>query len=1123
MSASAVSEAALILGLCGRVDRPRLAPGYLRGETMNRLSSPIASIQSHYDVIVIGSGYGGAITASRLSRAGKRVCVLERGKERQAGEFPSTTLEAGEELQIDLPAHHSGSRTGLFDLRVNHDISVLVGCGLGGTSLINANVSFRPDLRVFDDPRWPEALRKEQGERLTLGFELAEKMLGANKFPEDRPLPPKSLAMKRSAEAMGHRFYTLPLNVTFTDGYNHAGVRQKACTLCGDCASGCNHSAKNTVAMNYLPDAKRHGAEIFVEASVRWVERAADGKWSVHYHPLHTGREAFDAPTLFVTGDIVVLAAGVLGSTEILMRSRDTGKLTVSGRLGHGFGGNGDVLGFGYNGTPEIRSVGMGQKGVDESRPLDPEHAIGPCITSVIDMRGNADLRDDMIIEEGVIPGALAPILPLTQRLAALEGVNTSPSHILQQQAREVASLTLGAYRGATNHTQTYLGMCHDDSNGSMKLEGDRLRLEWPNVGKAPVFEALNQRLLDSTRPLEGIYIANPIWSDVLGKSLVTVHPLGGCNMADSAEGGVVDHTCKVFSSSTGTAVHEGLYVCDGSVIPTAMGVNPLLTISALTERCCMIMAEERGLTIDYAQKGPIRETPALRTIGVRFAETMVGWFSPASDEDYESAAKRGEAQGSAFRFVLTIASEDVDAMVSGSGHEARLVGTVAAPMLSPSPLVVNQGVFNLFVEESSPNERRMKYSMVMVAEGGRAYTMFGFKILRDRPFWDLWHDSTTLYITIREGTSGDGPVIGRGVLKIKPEDFVRLLSTLDVTNAPNAAARTAATVRFGRFFAGSLYDRYGGIAAPARTILSFDENDDERPRKRRPLRAPAPELAPVKASDGADVLLTRYRGGAKGPVILSHGLASSSAVFSIDTIDTNLLEYLVGAGYDVWLLDDRGSGQLPTAGAAFTADDIARKDWPAAVAAVRAATSAASVQVVAHDLGAITLAMAMLSGLEGVRSAVFSQAATHLVAATHAPWKSDPDSPTSASRYERARLDDTTHAALYQVFGEPSAGLLESATTMVRKGFIVDASGEDVYLPHLDRMAIPIRFIHGAENKCLLPASTEMSLKALAAKNGATLYSREVFAGYGHDDCLLGKDASTDVYPKILEHLEAT
>src|SRR5690242_3900957 len=129
---------------------------------MHRLSSPLKSIKPRYDVVVIGSGYGGAITASRLSRAGMAVCVLERGKERHPGEYPNNPLEATREVQLDLPEGHHGSPTGLFDVRVNKDISVLIGCGLGGTSLINASVAIRPDPRIFEDPRWPEVFRQEK-------------------------------------------------------------------------------------------------------------------------------------------------------------------------------------------------------------------------------------------------------------------------------------------------------------------------------------------------------------------------------------------------------------------------------------------------------------------------------------------------------------------------------------------------------------------------------------------------------------------------------------------------------------------------------------------------------------------------------------------------------------------------------------------------------------------------------------------------------------------------------------------------------------------------------------------------------------------------------------------------
>ena len=128
---------------------------------MNRLSSSIANLKEHYQIVVIGSGYGGGIAASRLSRAGQEVCVLERGREIHPGEYPNNEIEAARETQLNLEIEHIGSRTALYDYHVNDDMTILVGCGLGGTSLINANVAIRPDRRVFDDPCWPKALRND--------------------------------------------------------------------------------------------------------------------------------------------------------------------------------------------------------------------------------------------------------------------------------------------------------------------------------------------------------------------------------------------------------------------------------------------------------------------------------------------------------------------------------------------------------------------------------------------------------------------------------------------------------------------------------------------------------------------------------------------------------------------------------------------------------------------------------------------------------------------------------------------------------------------------------------------------------------------------------------------------
>lgn len=314
---------------------------------MTRLSSRIDDIKAHYTVVVIGSGYGGGVAASRLARAGQDVCVLERGKEFFSGEFPNTQLEVAEETQYDLPDVHIGSETALFDYHINGEINVLVGCGLGGTSLINANVALHPDKRIFSDPRWPRAIVDDWDAGVSDGYRRAADMLKPTPYPQDAP-PLKTLeAMERSARFMKQDFYRPPINVNFAkleNNVNHVGVEQEPCVLCGDCVTGCNHKAKNTTSVNYIPDARNHGAEIFTETSVRYLERQ-DDKWLVHYEVVGSGREKFDSPDMFVSADIVILGAGTLGTTEILLRSKQKG-LSLSDMVGKHFSGNGDQLGL---------------------------------------------------------------------------------------------------------------------------------------------------------------------------------------------------------------------------------------------------------------------------------------------------------------------------------------------------------------------------------------------------------------------------------------------------------------------------------------------------------------------------------------------------------------------------------------------------------------------------------------------------------------------------------------------------------------------------------------------------------------------------------------------------------
>ena len=396
------------------------------------------------------------------------------------------------------------------------------------------------------------------------------------------------------------------------------------------------------------------------------------------------------------------------------------------------------------------------------------------------------------------------------------------------REAREWGGLLRGRYSDAMRNTQTYLVMAHDDGAGVVSLEDDRARVHWHGVGDQPVFTRVDHLLEQASVPLGGTYERDPLWTKLFGNDVITVHPLGGCVMGEDAATGVVDHMGQVFSDARGDAVHDGLFVMDGSVVPRPLGVNPLLTISALAERSCSLIATARGWSLDYAlpSRGPAPRGTGPASV-IEFTETMRGYVSRGATGSFEDASKRGfdvarhgdpkepadYREGSAFEFTLTIVSEDLDAMLSDPEHPAKMVGTVRARMLSADALTVTDGVFNLFTTDPArPGEKRMRYRMLMTDPDGHVYSFEGYKVIRDDPGVDLWADTTTLYVTIHDGAGSDGDPIAKGILRIRPRDFMRQLTTMQAVNAPNVMEGLRAKARFGAYFAGALYDTYGAL-----------------------------------------------------------------------------------------------------------------------------------------------------------------------------------------------------------------------------------------------------------------------------------------------------------------------
>lgn len=1160
------------------------------------LSRPHHRLREHYDVVVVGSGYGGAITAARLARTGRTVCVLERGRELRTGEFPATLLSAFRQLQVHRGGRRLLGRTsGLFDLRAGHDLSVMLGCGLGGTSLINAGVALRPPAWVFDDDRWPAALRGARGPReLARHFAEAERMLGSTPYPDDWPEPPKLAALELAAAGIGATAERPRINVTFAAGPNVVGVEQAPCRLCGDCVTGCNHGAKNTLTANYLPDAVAHGADVFCETAVRTVRPGGAGGragWTVTFEARADGRDRFAGSASFVFADVVVMAAGALGSTEILLRSRAEG-LAVSPRLGQRFTGNGDVLAFAYDviGAP-VRGIGLGR------RVSTPDNGVGPCITGMIDRTGTPEPGKGALIEEGAIPGALRALMPAAFAVAAdIDGGGRPLAFAsrLWRRTRATAGAVFDPTGGPADRSLTYLVMSDDVGDGELRLDGDGVRVDWPAVGDLPIFGRNADVLAALTGAIGGEYVADPLWSPLLHESLVTVHPLGGCAMADDGAHGVVDDRGRVFAG-TGDEVHDGLLVADGSIVPRPLSVNPLLTISALTERAAALLAEERGWTVGAGRTPRLPAPPSGPHPGIRFTERMVGWAGPspggsgtdgdAPDGDgapvavATAGAARGEADGSPLEFVLTVDIDDLPAMVRDAATPGRLSGTVIAPVLSPRRLRVVDGTFRLAqYDPTHVDTWHMRYSLLLAADDGRRFTFEGTKVLQDRAGLDAWSDTTTLYVTLGDE---QGRRVAAGVMRIAPADFARQLSTMRVTGVPGRIERARWLARFGKRFAQSLLTVYGSLddvgRFPAEPVAPVPLTGAGRRRLRLP--APEPRWCDGRGrwhegndlGDGAWLRLTRYEGGRRGPVLLAAGFGMSATSFLVDTVATNLAEHLVEGGYDVWLFDYRASIDLPSARWSCTIDDIARRDWPAAVAEVRRVTGAASVQALGHCVGSASLMMALASGLPDVRSAVCMQFTLHPSTSFLNLAKSDlrvskllgrlgmrrvapltgPDVPDTlldlglrvvpmprAERCGKAlcrwinaiygcthaheQLDDATHDHLDDLFGVGNLAALDHLGTIMHRRLVVDSAGRDVYTRHPERMALPILLVQGDRNYIFHPEGSMRTLRWLqSAARDPGQYERLVLPGYAHLDALIGRRAHRDVFPRLAAHLD--
>ncbi len=495
-----------------------------------------------------------------------RVLILERGRRWDAGSFP----RKAEDAWVWDHAHPE-KRNGWLDFRLQRGVSVALGAGVGGGSLIYANVQAEAPRESFDS-RWPAEITYDE---LKPYYDRVDGMLRPRPLPEPQWTKRFQL-IQEAAAATGHqaRFRPMSLAVTFDDAWhyglensssfehskkwiNEHGKEQGTCVHCGNCYLGCQVKARNTLDLNYLARAEALGAELRPLHVVKRIEPQESG-YRVDYHRIENGRLVAGS----ATAGRVVVAAGSLGSTELLLRCRDEFRTLprIGPALGYRWSANGDFL------TISI-----------QKQPVDPTQ--GPTITAALDFLDGAIGGHKFFVQDGGFPEFFRSVVE-----SAVKFDRKNLSFNLM-----VFGLAWALRRqGNLAHMMPWFGQAVDAGDGRLYLGRaftkpwkTRLKLDWNVASSKGAIDAIfemHRRLAEATG---GRVLAPFVWTML--QCLVTPHPLGGCSMAQTPEEGVVNHRGEVFG-------YRNLYVADGSIVPRAIGLNPSKTIAALSERIAALM-----------------------------------------------------------------------------------------------------------------------------------------------------------------------------------------------------------------------------------------------------------------------------------------------------------------------------------------------------------------------------------------------------------------------------------------------------------------------------------------------------------------------------------------------------
>ncbi|MBV8932891.1 MAG: GMC family oxidoreductase [Kutzneria sp.] len=509
-----------------------------------------------YDVVVVGSGFGGSVAALRLTEKGYRVAVVEAGRRFTDDEFARTSWNMRRFLWLP----HLGCY-GIQRIHLLRNVMVLAGAGVGGGSLVYANTLYRPLKEFFADGQWAHIT--DWADELAPYYDQASRMLGVVANPT---VTPSDVVIQKIAADMGvaDSYRQAPVGVFFgrpgvsvDDPYfDGAGPRRTGCTECGSCMTGCRVGAKNTLVKNYLYLAERAGARIVPMTTVSGLTQRVDGTWEVETR--RTGARFGGRST--ITARQVVLAAGTWGTQQLLHRMRDRGVLPgLSPRLGELTRTNSEsIIG--------ASRIGNGQ-GPDFSRGVAITSSIHPNDTTHIEpVRYGKGSNAMGVLQTVSTDGSLrtprwmqflsfAGRHPLTTlRVLSVRGWSERTVILLVMQSLD-NSITTYTRRGPFGR-----GLTTRQGHGE------------PNPTFIPAADRANQL---AAKHIGGV--AGGSWAELFNIP-ITAHFIGGCVIGTDAEHGVIDPYHRIFN-------YPSLSIVDGSAVSANLGVNPSLTITAQAER----------------------------------------------------------------------------------------------------------------------------------------------------------------------------------------------------------------------------------------------------------------------------------------------------------------------------------------------------------------------------------------------------------------------------------------------------------------------------------------------------------------------------------------------------------